>query len=219
MSTRISIEDAARQLHISPQRTRTLCRTQALRAERVGKTWIIDQDSVTQYGLRTAHMIAEDHPAYHAPARNKNAPIALSFFSGAMGLDLGMEKAGFDIRLACEFDKYCRQTIALNRPDTALLGDINACTAEQVLEAAGVPPGEIDVIIGGPPCQAFSTAGKRKAFNDERGNAFLKFIDLALEISPPISSSKTCAACCRARWITARTINVARISRICRSTR
>jgi len=65
------------------------------------------------------------------------------------------------------------------------LGDINACTAEQVIESAGVPRDEIDVIIGGPPCQAFSTAGKRKAFNDERGNAFLKFIDLALEIRPP----------------------------------
>ena len=185
MSTKLSIEEAARQLQISPQRTRTLCRTQLLDAERVGKTWIIDPQSVTQYGLKTAHMIAEDHPAYHAPKRDKNAPIALSFFSGAMGLDLGMEKAGFDIRLACEFDKYCRQTIALNRPNTALLGDINACTAEQVIEAAGVAREEIDVIIGGPPCQAFSTAGKRKAFNDERGNAFLKFIDLALEIRPP----------------------------------
>ena len=184
MSTKISIEDAARQLQISPQRTRTLCRDQALRAERVGKAWIIDQESVTQYGLKTAHMIAEDHPAYYAPKRGKSAPIALSFFSGAMGLDLGMEKAGFEIRLACEFDKYCRQTIALNRPKTALLGDINACTSEQVLEAAGVSCDEIDVIIGGPPCQAFSTAGKRKAFNDERGNAFLKFIDLALEIKP-----------------------------------
>jgi len=92
MSTKISIEEAARQLQISPQRTRTLCRTQKVDAERVGKTWIIDQESVTQYGLKTAHMIAEDHPAYHAPRRNKNSPIALSFFSGAMGLDLGMEK-------------------------------------------------------------------------------------------------------------------------------
>ena len=46
----------------------------------------------------------------------KNKPIALSFFSGAMGLDQGIESAGFDIRLVCEFDKYCRQTIALNKP-------------------------------------------------------------------------------------------------------
>lgn len=101
-----------------------------------------------------------------------------------MGLDLGIEAAGFDIRLACEFDKYCRQTILLNCPKTALLGDINDYSAAQILAAAQLKAEEVDLMVGGPPCQAFSTAGKRKAFNDDRGNAFLKFIDLAIEIQP-----------------------------------
>ncbi len=184
MSTQISTSDAAHLLKISVQRVRTLCRDKKLKAERISNAWIIDLDSVTNYGLRTAHMIAEDHAAYQVESRNKNQPIALSFFSGAMGLDLGLEKAGFDIRLACEFNKYCRQTIALNRPDTALLSDINDYSAEEILEAAQVSAEEVDLIVGGPPCQAFSTAGKRKAFNDDRGNAFLKYIDLALAIRP-----------------------------------
>lgn len=112
-------------------------------------------------------------------------PIVLSFFSGAMGLDLGMEKAGFDIRLACEFDKYCQQTIALNRPGTALLGNIMDYGPDDILRAAGLSrDDDVDVIVGGPPCQAFSTAGKRKAFNDDRGNVFLKYLDLALDIRP-----------------------------------
>lgn len=112
-------------------------------------------------------------------------PIVLSFFSGAMGLDLGMEKAGFDVRLACEFDKYCRQTIALNRPETALLGDIMNYGPDDILREAGLSrDDDVDVIVGGPPCQAFSTAGKRKAFNDDRGNVFLKYLDLALDIRP-----------------------------------
>jgi DNA (cytosine-5)-methyltransferase 1 len=184
LGTRISVSDAANMLKISVQRVRTLCRDQELKAERISDAWIIDLGSVTNYGLRTAHMLAEDHPAYQVESRNKNQPIALSFFSGAMGLDLGLEKAGFDIRLACESNKYCRQTIVLNRPNSALLGDINNYSAEQILQAAQVSAQDVDLIVGGPPCQAFSTAGKRKAFNDDRGNAFLKYIDLALGIRP-----------------------------------
>ena len=110
---------------------------------------------------------------------------ALSFFSGAMGLDLGFEKAGIDVLLACEFDKYCRQTIVANRPKLPLLGDILNYSARDVRIAAGLDEDEeIDVVFGGPPCQAFSTAGARKGFNDPRGNVFLKFIDMILELQP-----------------------------------
>jgi DNA (cytosine-5)-methyltransferase 1 len=129
--------------------------------------------------------VAEDHAAYSDSGNESDKPIALSFFSGAMGLDLGLEKAGFEVRLACESDKFCRQTIALNRPSTALLGDINDYSAEDILEAARLTKDdEIDLVMGGPPCQAFSTAGKRKGFNDDRGNVFLKYLDLAIELNP-----------------------------------
>jgi len=112
-------------------------------------------------------------------------PIALSFFSGAMGCDIGLEKAGFEIILACEFDKTCKETIVLNKPELTVLNDINAYTSEEIMQSVGKKLGdEIDLIIGGPPCQAFSTAGKRQGFNDTRGNAFLTFIDHALEIQP-----------------------------------
>ena len=70
--------------------------------------------------------------------QKNNRPIALSFFSGAMGLDLGIERAGFDIRLACEIDKYCRQTIVLNKPEIALIGDINNYSTDEVLNYAGL---------------------------------------------------------------------------------
>jgi DNA (cytosine-5)-methyltransferase 1 len=117
---------------------------------------------------------------------NKNQkPIALSFFSGAMGLDLGIEKSGFNILLACEIDRFCQQTIAINRPEVSLLGDIKDYSAADILNAANLTKHDsIDLVIGGPPCQAFSTAGKRKGFNDDKGNVFLKYIDLALELQP-----------------------------------
>ncbi len=185
MSTKITTKEAAIVLNVSEQRVRTLCRSGMLTATKFGRSWMLEQDSVTQYGIQTSHVIAEDHEAYEVRKKTNAKPIALSFFSGAMGLDLGIEKAGFNILLACEIDKYCRQTIALNRPNMALLGDINNHTKKDILNASGLSEVDhIDLIIGGPPCQAFSTAGNRKAFNDNRGNVFLKYIDLAIELNP-----------------------------------
>ncbi|WP_205703995.1 DNA cytosine methyltransferase [Candidatus Chloroploca sp. Khr17] len=112
-------------------------------------------------------------------------PVALSFFSGAMGLDLGLERAGFEIKLACEVDKYCRETISRNKPDIPLIGDITDYSAEQILHYAGLTRSDdIDLIVGGPPCQAFSTAGRRNGFHDQRGNVFLTYVDLALTLKP-----------------------------------
>lgn len=182
MSTYTSVKDAARLLNMSEQRVRTLCRDRAINATKIGNLWLLEKDSLDLYGLKTAHLLAKDHPAYKV---TNDKPIALSYFSGAMGLDLGIEKAGFDIRLACEVDKYCRQTITLNRPDMALMGDINECSAKDIRAAAGLKKNQdIDLIMGGPPCQAFSTAGKRQGFNDERGNVFLKYLELSLELRP-----------------------------------
>lgn len=107
---------------------------------------------------------------------------AISFFSGAMGLDLGLEKAGIEIVLACENNKFCRKTISLNKPTLPLLDDINNYSASDIKGILGST--SIDIMIGGPPCQPFSTAGKRKSFNDGRGNIFLKFIELALQLKP-----------------------------------
>lgn len=182
MRTELTIKEAALQLQISEQRVRTLCRQGDLMARKIGHAWIIDPSSLNVYGLKTAHKVAEDHPAYSTVS---SKPIALSFFSGAMGLDIGIEKAGFDVRLACEIDKFCRQTIALNKPDIALLTDINNYNPDDIRSAAGLTNGEdIDLIAGGPPCQAFSTAGNRQGFNDERGNVFLKYLELCLKLRP-----------------------------------
>jgi DNA (cytosine-5)-methyltransferase 1 len=186
MSTEITVSQASERLKISSQRVRTLCRQGQVAARKVGTNWLIDSNSLTRHGLTTSHQIAEDHPTYSRGARTQKVmPVALSFFSGAMGLDLGVERAGFDIRLACEFDKFCRQTISLNKPDTALIGDINEYRPDEILEFAGLSRNDdIDLIFGGPPCQAFSTAGKRNGFNDDRGNAFITYLDIALDLRP-----------------------------------
>jgi len=102
-----------------------------------------------------------------------------------MGLDIGLEQAGFETIFASEIDNACRKTILKNHPDIALVGDIREYSCSQIKKIAGLEEGEdVDLIVGGPPCQAFSTAGKRKGFEDERGNVFLNFIDVITEIRP-----------------------------------
>lgn len=109
----------------------------------------------------------------------------LSFFSGAMGLDIGLHKVGFNTLLACEIDKASRETIIANNPKIGLIGDIRNYSTDEILEYAGLENREeVDLIVGGPPCQAFSSAGNRMGLADERGNVFLKFIEVIEDIKP-----------------------------------
>jgi DNA (cytosine-5)-methyltransferase 1 len=122
---------------------------------------------------------------HHKKTSDKPELKALSFFSGCMGLDLGLEKEGIEVILACEIDPAARQTIAANKPHLPLISDIRDYSAQEIRTQAGLTDQtDIDAIVGGPPCQAFSSAGKRQGFNDARGNVFLTFIDLICELRP-----------------------------------
>lgn len=179
----LSAQDVAKMLKVSVQYIRKLISENKLVATRIGKQWIINKDDLNNY-LNTNDVVIE--PDDHERLTN-DVPeiIALSFFSGAMGLDIGMKNGGIHALLACEFNKYCRMTIGENEPEMALIGDINKYEAEDILRLAKVPKDrKVDVIFGGPPCQAFSTAGARRALNDERGNVFLRYIDIVKKIKP-----------------------------------
>ena len=109
----------------------------------------------------------------------------LGFFSGALGLDSGLEVAGLESLAANEFAPTACKTIRRNRPELKLYdGDIRDLTAAQLMSDLKIEREELFAIVGGPPCQAFSTAGKRLGLNDERGNVFLHFIDLIGELRP-----------------------------------
>ena len=110
---------------------------------------------------------------------------SLSFFSGCLGLDLGLEKVGIHQLLASEIDKSAVKTIHTNRPGLPVIGDLMNYSTQDIRKAAGIGKShKPTLIVGGPPCQAFSTAGKRQAFNDPRGNVFLRYVQLIEELSP-----------------------------------
>ena len=82
-----------------------------------------------------------------------------------MGLDLGLELAGFSPGVCIENDPEAVNTIKLNRPGLPVLGDVKALTGEDIRKAAG-GNSNIDLVAGGPPCQAFSVFGRRNGIED-----------------------------------------------------
>jgi len=116
-------------------------------------------------------------------------PTVISLFTGAMGLDLGLEFIGFEVRLALDINKWVCRTLRSNKPDIIVLeGDIRSFKTSEILRAAGLREGEVTVITGGPPCQAFSTAGKRLSINDSRldrgGDLVFEFLRVVREARP-----------------------------------
>lgn len=183
--TQMTVTEAASKLSLTPQQVRNLCRDGKLKAHRLGRTWVIESTQVTYHYDTSSCGVAEDQEAYGTVSPTDSEPIVLSFFSGAMGLDIGLQQAGFRTVLASEIDNASRKTILRNHPGIALIGDVRAYDADSIRKAAGLSPNQdIDLIAGGPPCQAFSTAGNRKGFEDERGNVFLTYIDLILSLRP-----------------------------------
>lgn len=109
---------------------------------------------------------------------------AISLFSGAMGLDLGIEKAGIDIKLCVEMNKQAASTIRNNTNIPVIDRDITTIPATELLEVSELKKGEVDLVVGGPPCQAFSTAGARRGLEDFRGNVIIQYLRVVSEIQP-----------------------------------
>ena len=179
----LTANDVAAKLKVTPQYIRKLISEGKLPATRIGTQWVVSPKDLEDYITNFDVCIEPDD--HERLSSDLPEIVALSFFSGAMGLDIGMSNGGIHALLACEFNKYCRMTIAKNEPEMALIGDINKYEPDEILRLAKVPSGrKVDVIFGGPPCQAFSTAGARRALNDERGNVFLRYIDVVASIRP-----------------------------------
>lgn len=107
----------------------------------------------------------------------------ISLFSGAMGLDIGLGKAGLNVVIGQDFDAACVKTMKANG-HKVLGGDIREIQPQQLLDMTGLSVGEPFLICGGPPCQPFSTAGKRLGINDPRGSLFMDFIRMIDYIRP-----------------------------------
>ena len=101
----------------------------------------------------------------------------ISLFSGAGGLDLGFEKAGFNILTANEYDKTVWETYEKNHKAYLIKKDIVKVSSDEF-------PSNIEGIIGGPPCQSWSVGGSLRGIDDPRGKLFYEYIRILKDKEP-----------------------------------
>lgn len=118
---------------------------------------------------------------------------AIGLFSGGGGLDLGFSAAGFNIRVSSDIDAFSCKTLEINSGKKPfynhakpLQADITKITAQDLLDNGNVERGNIDLLIGGPPCQAFSIFGRRQGLNDPRGNLVWEYLRILRDIQPTV---------------------------------
>ena len=122
-----------------------------------------------------------------------NTHYAISLFSGAGGLDLGVEAAGFVTRLCTDIDEFSCKTLNLNKSQkhgdflqqaTIAQRNIKEYATVDILKDANLSKEQVDLVYGGPPCQAFSVFGKRQGINDPRGTLLWDYIRVIRDIQP-----------------------------------
>lgn len=113
-------------------------------------------------------------------------PTVISTFAGCGGSSLGYKWAGFKELLATDFDEDSVAVFKANFPGTLVLqADIRQVSVADILKMTGLKPGELDVLDGSPPCQGFSTVGRRKV-RDERNDLFREYVRLIRGLKPKV---------------------------------
>lgn len=110
----------------------------------------------------------------------------ISTFAGAGGSTLGYKYAGYKELLAIDFDKHAARCFKLNFPDISIWQrDIKTVKSDEILSECNINQGDLDILDGSPPCQGFSTSGKRQV-SDPRNDLFQHFVRLTRELSPKV---------------------------------
>ena len=131
---------------------------------------------------------------FDMPIKKVQAPLiktnvcnynTIELFAGAGGLALGLEKAGFNTIGLIEYDKDAADTLKKNRPGWNVINDDIASISSQNLERYfSISKGDLDLLSGGAPCQAFSYAGKRLGLEDARGTLFYHYAVFLQKLQP-----------------------------------
>ena len=117
------------------------------------------------------------------------SPRTISLYTGAGGLDLGLEAAGFETRVAVEINDDCCETLAANRDWPINHSDIHRVSSEQILKLGELRAGDVDLLVGGPPCQPFSksaywVSGDTRRLDDPRASTIEQYLRVLRDTRP-----------------------------------
>jgi DNA (cytosine-5)-methyltransferase 1 len=181
-----------RQFHVNSFKVYSLC-------DALGKN-ILNSLVMLVNHLQSSNNLytAQEGTKYKSLPRSPFKPIpSVSLFTGAGGMDLGFEVAGFSTRCCVEKDEHSCITLRTNRDvgsktglhsflreATVIEDDIHNVSGRRILTAASLEKDEVGLVHGGPPCQAFSVFGKRQGLEDDRGTLLWEFVRIIKELEP-----------------------------------
>ena len=126
---------------------------------------------------------------------NNESLTAIDLFCGAGGLSEGFRQAGFHVLAGNDFDDAAGETFSKTHPEARFLeGPIEEITSRNLLRAAGLKKGELDCLIGGPPCQAFSVYNHQRGLHDARSGLFKEYLRIVEGLSRAAQNWATRAA-------------------------
>lgn len=118
-------------------------------------------------------------------ARRDGAPLCVDLFAGAGGLAVGFRNAGWAVIGGNDIDKDAGSTFRLNFPESAFFeGPVSALTAAEILSICSIEPGDLDCLIGGPPCQSFSYNNHQRSEKDARARLFEHYLRIVSGLQP-----------------------------------
>ena len=150
---------------------------------------------MTAQGLANARKLRQT-TSRRSTSKSQKALVAVSLFTGGGGLDLGLESVGWDIRFCTDIDPQSCITLQKGRAEAGrrgkrifqnavvLRGDVRDLEGSFIFDAIDAKKGEVQLLAGGPPCQAFSVFGKRQGWRDERGLLAYEYLRLLGQLEP-----------------------------------
>ena len=114
-----------------------------------------------------------------------NAGTVVDLFCGAGGLSEGFRQAGFQVLAGCDFDDTAGKTFVATHPEATFIGGrIQDVTVAHLLRVTGLKPGQLDVLVGGPPCQGYSVYNHQRGVDDPRAGLFREYLRIVKGLKP-----------------------------------